>query len=438
MDVIMDVRGDFIRNAETKYLTAWKELRTILDDVKGVVLTSATLRAADKLYNYFMQKGMLVGGKCDLVEGQRNKDALSKKGREKMNTIRIDPNSGQCDCASGNVLNGQMSEEDYKLMRDMINKYGNYFKHNNVYADKSKLPGGTIDGNIEKSFSHQYMEDLKRQLIPDYIPERPEDKIAIGKVEFTTFKRGDPMPVDKSIKCLIPFKRKAVRWYAEVGEFDPDEYIQKTIRKELNDIDYFEDTINIKGMDIVFLVDYSGSMGSYYYGSGDYKGKEFYLKQSIYSLWKSVEMIPGVKVETIIFSGSWGTITPIEIIKDPEEILKVKPGGSTHTYRALDYVHRKLEMRRDRRRIVFLLTDGEPTPDRLVTQPYVYVKQVIDRMRKSKIDLFTIFIDNRRIDEKKMRYFGNKRNCLYLPPEQLDKFLKVEVAKLVRTYTKSF
>jgi len=439
MDVIMDVRGDFIRNDKIKYLTAWKEIRTILDGVKGVVLTSATLRVAESLYNYFMKKGMLVGGECDLVEGDRNKDKLSKKGRNKMKKIRIDPNPGKCDGTDGGGHRGQMSEADYKLMRDMINRYGNYFKHNNVYADKSKLPQGIPTGAVEQQFSHEYMEELKKALIPDYIPQKPEDKLAIGKIEFTTFRRGEPANVDKSIKCLIPFKRKAIRWYAEVGEFDPDEYIQKTIRKELNDIDYFEDTINIKGMDIVFLVDYSGSMSGGYYGRDDgYKGKEFYLKQSIYSLWKSVESIPGVNVETIIFSGSWGTTTPIEIITDPEEILRVRPGGSTHTYRALDYVHRKLELRRDKRRIVFLLTDGEPTPDRLVTQPYVYVKQVIDRMRKSKIDLFTIFIDNHRLDEKKMRYFGNKKNCLYLPPEQLDKFLKIEIAKLVRTYTKSF
>ena len=61
MDVMMDVRGDFIRNTRKNYLTTWKEIRTILDDVKGIVLTNVTTRAADRLYNYFMEKGMLVG-----------------------------------------------------------------------------------------------------------------------------------------------------------------------------------------------------------------------------------------------------------------------------------------------------------------------------------------------------------------------------------------
>ena len=148
--------------------------------------------------------------------------------------------------------------------------------------------------------------------------------------------------------------------------------------------------------------------------------------------------IPGINVQTIIFSGGWGSTTPMEIIKDPEECLKVRPGGSTHTYHALDYVHRVLERRKDKRRVVFLITDGEPTPDNVVKNPFVYVKTVIERMRKSRIDLFTIFIDSHAISDEKMKYFGNKTNCLYLPPEEMERFLKVEVAKLVRNYTKSF
>ena len=441
MDVCMDVRGDFIRNKRKEYLVAWKEIRTILDGVVGLVTTTSTIRVADELYNYFMRNGMLVGGKCDLVSGRRNMDKMNKEGHKELKKIRIDPSRMSGGCNSGkNCSNQQMSESDYRMMRDLLNRYGNYFKHDNIYPDKSRIPSSSITGvDGEKQASAQFLEDLKKQLLPDYVPIAPEKRV-IGDIEFTKFSRGDPMPVDKSVKSLIPFKRRATRWYSDVGEFDPDEYVQRLTRDDLDDIDFFEDTINVKGMDIVFLVDYSGSMAGYYWGNSrnDYKGKEFYLKQAIYSLWKSVETIPGINVQTIIFSGGWGSTTPMEIIKDPEECLKVRPGGSTHTYRALDYVHRVLERRKDKRRVVFLITDGEPTPDNVVKNPFVYVKTVIERMRKSRIDLFTIFIDSHAISDEKMKYFGNKTNCLYLPPEEMERFLKVEVAKLVRNYTKSF
>lgn len=437
MDVMMDVRGDFIRNKSIEYLTAWKEIRTILDEVRGIVVTSVTIRVADKLYNYFLQKGMLIGGKCDLVEGRRNRDTMNRDGHKELKKIRIDPKSLEGACGCGN--SGQMSEADYKLMKDLLNRYKNYFKHDNIYPDKKKLNGSGINGiDAEKAFSKQYLEDLKKQLLPDYVPEKPENRV-IGNIDFISFARSDPTPVDKSVKSLIPFKRKTTRWYSDVGEFDPDEYVQRIVKGDLDDIDFFEDSISIKGMDIVFLVDYSGSMSGYYWDhSSDYKGKEFYLKQAIYSLWKSVETIPGINVQTIIFSGGWGDTTPMEIIKDPEEILKIRPSGSTHTYRALDYVHRMLERRKDKRRIVFLLTDGEPTPDAVVKNPYQYVKTVIERMRKSRIELFTIFIERNAISADKMKFFGNKTNCLYLPPKEMEKFLRVEVAKLVRNYTKSF
>ena len=85
-----------------------------------------------------------------------------------------------------------------------------------------------------------------------------------------------------------------------------------------------------------------------------------------------------------------------------------------------------------------MLTDGQPTPDAVVKNPLQYVKTVIERIRKSRIDLFTIFIEEGAISDEHMRYFGNKTNCLDLPPEEMAKFLKVEVAKLVRNYTKSF
>ena len=433
MDVMMDVRGDFIRRTDTDYLVAWKEIKTILDSVRHLVSTVSTKRVADDLYNYLLNKGMLIGGTCDLVEGKRNRKKLNRQGHGMIKKIRINPNTK----SSSNTM---LSEEQYKMMRELISRYGNYFKHDNIYPDVNKIPKLPENATIsdEKEVSAKFMDNIKRQLLPDYIPEDPEKRI-IGEIEFKRFDRGEPAPVDKSIKSLIPFKRKATRWYSEVGEFDPDEYIQKRARKDRHDVDFFEDTINIKGMDIVFLVDYSGSMSGWYHRDENVKaGKEFLLKQAIYSLWKSVEMIPGINVQTIIFSGGWGSSTPMEIIKDPEEILKVRPSGATHTYRALDYVHRLLERRRDRRRVVFLLTDGEPTPDAIIKNPYAYVRSVVDRMKKSRIDLFTIFIDDRKLEEEKMRYFGNKQQCLYMPPEEMGKFLKTEIAKLVRTYTKSF
>jgi len=449
MEVVMDVRGGFARNQTPEYLTMWKEIDTILQNVRGSVYSRTTTRVAEMLFNYIKNKGMTAGGKCDLVSGRKNRARASRAGMKDMRKITINPKDLKKSTSS--CSGSGMSEADGQLMRDMLQTYGKLFEHSNLFADGGRKPpdlnnngsGGGFDPHKEElDKSEQYLDQLKRVLLPDYAPEKPENMV-LGQIDFTTFPRGTPAAIDKSIRSMIPFKRKETRWYSDVGELDVDEYIQKRANGDRWDVDYFEDTINIRGMDIVFLCDWSGSMSSSYgWRSRDddtvRHGKEFILKQTIYSLWKSVENIPGVNVQTIIFSGNWDSITPMEIINNPEEILSISPEGATHTHRALDYVHRMLERKKDKRRIVFLLTDGEPTSDNVVKNPYLYVESVVKRMRKNRIDLFTIFIDNYRISDDKLKYFGNKTNSMWLPPEKMAEFLKREVAKLIRLHTKNF
>ncbi len=452
MEVIMDVRGGFVRNQEPVYMQTWKEIDTILNEVRGSVYARTTTRVAEKLFNYIKNKGLEIDSKCDLTKGPRNREKGSQQGKRNMGKITIDPKK-LCEMTSGGC-GGGFSEADYELMREMLQTYGKHFEHSNLHADGNKQPptlckpggpgsGGGFDPYLEEQDkSLEYIEDLKKVLIPDYVQEKPENMV-LGDIKFTTFTRGTPAAVDRSIRAMIPFKRKETRWYSDVGELDVDEYIQKRARGDRWDTDYFEDTINIRGMDIVFLCDWSGSMSSGYYWRGHddatiRAGKEFVLKQTIYSLWKSVENIPGVNVQTILFSGDYGSTTPMEIISNPEEVLSVQPNGATHTHRALDYVHRMLERKKDRRRVVFLLTDGEPTGDAIVKNPYLYVQSVVQRMRRNRIDLFTIFIDRHPISPEKLKYFGNKTNSMWLPPDKMADFLRKEVAKLIRLHTKNF
>lgn len=435
LDVIMDVRGDFVRNLDDQYLQTWKDIRTIFDEVKEIVVTTATVRTADKLYDYIMNNGMGVGNcKCDLLTGEGNREKLNREGHKKLRKFRFDPNNncqGQC---------GNMNTEDYKLLREMVERYGNLFKHGNVHQT-GKSPPKHRSAEAERKYSEKFMDKLKQKLMPEYTPIKPENRV-VGNIKFQKFGRRDsPSQIDKGLKCKFPFKQKDVRWFAEVGELDPDEYIQKTLRNDRNDVDYFEDCIQVRGMDVVFLVDFSGSMaGNYYYSYGSDRGtagKEINLKQAIYTLWKSIENVPGINIQTIIFSGGSGTTTPIEIIRDPEELLWVYPSGATHTYRALDYVHRLLEKNKNNRRVIFLLTDGEPTPDDIIKNPYAYVEMVCKRIRKSRISLFTLFIENRGISPEKMKHFGNKSNCLYLPPGEIAAYLKREFTKLIYAHTRT-
>lgn len=434
MDVIMDVRGDFIRTLDETYLQTWKDVRTIFDDVKGIVLTSATVRAANKLYAYIINNGMGVGDcNCDLLVGEGNREKLNREGHKKLRKLRFDPNN-RCQGRGQ-----QMSTEDYRLLREMVERYGNLFKHGNVNQEGKKLPKNKSPSQ-EQRYSKKFMDQLRQKLMPEYIPEKPENRV-VGNIKFEKFhRRLEDTKIDKGLRCRFPFKQKDVRWFAEVGELDPDEYIQRTLRGDKNDLDFFEDCIQVRGMDVVFLVDFSGSMaGNYYYGYGPQRteGKEFSLKQAIYTLWKSIEDVPGIKVQTIIFSGGGGTTTPMEIITNPEELLRIAPSGGTHTYRALDYVHRLLERNKNNRRVVFLLTDGEPTPDGIIKDPYAYVEMVCKRIRKSRISLFTLFIENRGISPEKMKFFGNKSNCLYLPPGELASFLKREFTRLIYAHTRT-
>lgn len=447
IDVAMDVFADFARNKDPEYLKAWKEVDSILGKVKCSVVPRTTKRVAEELLSYIKNHQIVFDCNAGIMEGRTNRDKLDKEAKKDMKTIRFDPNMQPTGNCSG-AQNFDMSDQDMQVLRDMLKKYQRHFSQSNCYPDQKRMPQiapetGDVnkDRQNELNASSKFIEDIRKILVPEIKREKPENRV-IGEIQFSKFPRGTPAPVDKTVRALIPFKKKSIRWFSDVGELDVDEWLQRKIKGDKFDLDYFEDQLNIHGMDIIFLVDFSGSMYSDYYydkyGNDTRRriGKEFVLKQAIYSLWKSVQHIPGINVKTVIYSGGSGCTTPIEVITNPEDILPIRPEGSTHTYRALDYVHRLIENDRDRRRVIFLLTDGEPTPDAKIQNPYAYVKAVIDRIRRSQIDLFTIFIDNHPITKDKLKYFGNSTNCLYLPPDQVNRYLKLEITKLVRLYTK--
>ena len=87
LDVIMDVRGDFIRSHDVDYLTTWKEIQTILKETHASVYTRTTLRVAEKLFEYIKKKGLTMGGNCDLISGKRNRDRYSRQGQRKIRKL---------------------------------------------------------------------------------------------------------------------------------------------------------------------------------------------------------------------------------------------------------------------------------------------------------------------------------------------------------------
>lgn len=436
LDIALDVSANFIRNTEDEYLRYWKIFDDMFREVRGIVIPTATMRVAERLLKFILQNldKFELDIKADVCDKNCRK-RVDREGRRKLKKIQIDVD-GKSDGSSVNFddVRKYLTKEQLKKLMEKLKHY-QYLRRGSQLTSNKQYDLDPNDPNIrklEQEISQRELKELRRRLIGEYEEDDPLKGI-IGKIDFTKFERGERYDVDTKLRIRFPFKHRTKRWLDESGDdIDLDEYIQKSIYSP-GDMDFFEDEIEVRGMDVIFLVDFSGSMSSWNHPGS----KEFILKQTIYTLWRSIEEIPGAKAKTIIYSGSYGTTTPMEIIEDPEEILYIRPGGSTHTYRALDYVYRILRKEKNRNRVVFLLTDGYPTPDAIVKNPYVYVKRVVNNIRREGMTLFTIFIDTEPISEEILRYFGDKRNSIWLPPEDLEQYLTREVIKLLRMYVKA-
>jgi len=436
MDIVMDVSSNFIRNTKDEYLEYWKFFNDMFQEVRGIVIPTATHRVAKKLLEFLLQN--LDKFELDIKADapcKKDRKNVDREGRKRMKKLKItfDPNvSGPS--KSFKDIKKYLTKEQLEQLMQHLKRYQYLRRNSQLNSDKKYNINADAEGarDLERKISEQEIARLRQKLIGEYEEEDPLKGI-IGEVKFTRFSRSERFDVNTRLRVRFPFKKRAIRWLDESGdEIDIDEYIQKTIFNT-GEMDFFEDELEVRGMDVIFLVDFSGSMS----GWNEPSSKEFMLKQTIYTLWKSIEELPGASVKTIIYSGSYEASTPMEIIEDPEEILVVSPGGATHTYRALDYVYRILKREKNRSRFVFLLTDGYPTPDAVVQNPYAYVRRVVNKIRREGISLFTIFIETYPPEEEILRHFGDKRNTIWLPPEKLEQYLTTEVVKLMRMYVKA-
>lgn len=112
---------------------------------------------------------------------------------------------------------------------------------------------------------------------------------------------------------------------------------------------------------VVVLLDHSGSMSVAKNGQPAYK----IANQGTFALQHCLYGLSGVNAATVAYASRKGTSTMLKLLCDFSEMpysanFDQQPGGGTPTGQALWYARTVLLQRQEQRKLILLLTDGQP------------------------------------------------------------------------------
>ncbi|TXI04132.1 MAG: VWA domain-containing protein [Rhizobium sp.] len=133
------------------------------------------------------------------------------------------------------------------------------------------------------------------------------------------------------------------------------------------------------------LVDLSGSMSN---------GKAATAMEAAFSMAKAIEMLPGTSraVTAFPFGDRVGLPAVLPVVRYGERVARAKdrfvdhPNGSTPMAEALHYVGLQIGQRKEAKKIVVVVTDGDPNNA-------AAVGNIVERLRKSQIQTYGVGIN---------------------------------------------
>jgi Mg-chelatase subunit ChlD len=272
------------------------------------------------------------------------------------------------------------------------------------------LENQELDDNILESekFKEKRIEEIKQKIEVELNP--PVDKNIIGTIiTKDVFGYSIPIKIPDNMKhvptmlrrTFMKIKGKSTLRSGEEGiEFDIDNIIQNKVNKNVTDI--FIDEIEDIGLNVVILLDTSGSMCGYK------------LNRAIIIfliLYEAIKSLKNVNFEIYAFSGSGHSAYMTPVVKMNEERIKtldVANGyGFTHTYHAVQYVANILN-RKIGKKLLIILTDGLPESCIGREKPIEWTRMAIWDARRKGIKVYSIIINSQISDDKLKYIFGRE------------------------------
>jgi len=284
------------------------------------------------------------------------------------------------------------------------------------------------------------VERVKKQLnVP--IPRHSIDEGIIGTV-ITKDVFGhsvDPMEADHAVakqlrSAFLRIKGKASLTEEDSGlDVDIDNYIQRKVGKDGSIPPFVAEELNI-GLNIVLLLDCSGSMGTH--KLGDSRRPLDSAKRVVLTLYEAIQRLPNVDLEVYAFSGNNYSDYQTPVVKlTPQRLATLSISHDneyTHIHRAVQYVTNILA-RKLGKKLLIIVTDGVPQSVNLDFATMLRLTSIaVYKARRRGIEVFTIRVGE-DVDESEMRImYGPEKYWAVVPNfEQAGKVLINQVGRKV-------
>lgn len=207
-------------------------------------------------------------------------------------------------------------------------------------------------GKKEISRIEEQIEKISRsQMIQEFGWEKLQKNIREEK-----FEPGPKVRYNKNTAKRLQnvFKRiqgGSIRDIDSVGtDIDVDSYIEYKINKIGN---FLSSSKNYTGFDVVIAIDQSGSM----------KDNMDIVREMCATLYHAITGLPNIRLTVIGWSGL-SELCIVKKITKPEHIDSLEANGNTPIGMAVWYSKNQIEKMRSKKRLFYLITDGEPNNKR--------------------------------------------------------------------------
>jgi uncharacterized protein YegL len=214
-------------------------------------------------------------------------------------------------------------------------------------SEKHKETGKKEIAKIEE----QIEKISKSQMIQEFGWEKLQKNIREEK-----FEPGPKVRYNKNTAKRLQnvFKRiqgGSIRDIDSVGtDIDVDSYIDYKINKIGN---FLSSSKNYTGFDVVIAIDQSGSM----------KDNMDIVREMCATLYHAITDLPNIRLTVIGWSGL-SELCIVKKITKPEHIGSLEANGNTPIGMAVWYSKNQIEKMRSKKRLFYLITDGEPNNKR--------------------------------------------------------------------------
>lgn len=339
---------------------------------------------------------------------QKSKQKSKGMSREELQKILNDA------LTSRHKSDHEMLEEDYKVEAEISGS-----NMNKVDLDKEELDYEKMVAQAEKN-----LEDLEKSGEQEHGDGFTEDRmigpIYVRKNDITS-KPEQYIDLRLVRRLKRTFKRiqgsEKLTLSDEGTEIDVESLIDARVKGHGSYM--LEDNPTV-GFDIFIGVDGSSSMGS----------RVETVRRMIATMLKALEETPKVRMQVIAWKQGGGLT--INKITKPEEVINMNSAGGTPFGKAMWYMHKVIRQSTARRKVFFMITDGE-----IGGWDAEQGGVVATKLRKNKVKTIGIYVGSNTVPPMLETSFGKGMSIGCHSIRDLDKLLTRDITSMVVRHLKN-